>query len=127
MFVGVARLLIEIPEAGSLKDKRRVVKGFKDRMRARLPISIAEVGEPDRHTLATLGVVTVSSAAKRCHETLNAATRMAETLGDASLVEVTTEVVPFGTDGRSVGTTWPQGTLSGGPADDEPLPWEDET
>ena len=36
MFVGVARFVLQIPGARSLKDRRKVVKSFKDRVRARL-------------------------------------------------------------------------------------------
>lgn len=127
MFVGVAKFVLEIPDARSLKEKRRVVKSFKDRLAVRLPVSVAEVGDADRHTLATIGVVTVSSDRRRCHETMGAATRMAESIGDAALAAVTTEILPFGSDGRSVGAAWPRGTLSGGPElEEDQLPWEGE-
>ncbi|MFM2077254.1 MAG: hypothetical protein RJA49_1144, partial [Actinomycetota bacterium] len=45
MFVGVARIVLQIPGARSLKDRRRVVTGLKDRTRATLPVSIAEIGD----------------------------------------------------------------------------------
>jgi hypothetical protein len=102
VFVGVARIQLQVPGARSLKDKRRAVKSFKDRARARLPLSIAEVGDLDRHQLATLGVAVVSGQAARCDEILSAAVSMARTLADAVLLAVATEVVPFGTAGRGV-------------------------
>jgi hypothetical protein len=45
MYIGVLRLVFQIPGAASLKDRRRVVKSFKDRVKARFPVSIAEVGD----------------------------------------------------------------------------------
>ena len=102
MFVGVARLVIQIPGARSLKDRRRVVKSFKDRMRARLPVSVAEVGDLERYQVATLGVAVVSGEAARCDEMLSAASSMARTLADAVLADVRTEVVPFGDGGSGL-------------------------
>ena len=66
MFVGVARLVLQIPGARSLKDRRQVVKSFKERARARLPVSISEVGDVERHQVATLGAVTVARDSAYC-------------------------------------------------------------
>ena len=102
MFIGVLRLVFQIPGATSLKDRRRVVKGFKDRVRARFPVSIAEVGDLSRWQVATLGVVTVSGEAARCSEVLSAVSRAAEQAGDAVLADVATEIVPFGAGGAGI-------------------------
>ena len=48
MHVGVMRLVLEIPGARSLKDKRQVVRSFKERVKSRLGVSIAEVGHHDK-------------------------------------------------------------------------------
>jgi uncharacterized protein YlxP (DUF503 family) len=72
VFVGVGRLVLSIPGARSLKDRRRVVKSLKDRMRAKLPVSLAEVGELERYQVATLGLAVVSNEAARCSEILAA-------------------------------------------------------
>jgi uncharacterized protein YlxP (DUF503 family) len=102
MFIGVARIVLQIPGARSLKDRRRVVKSFKDRARARLPVSIAEVGDVERHQVATLGVAVVSGDAARCSEVLSHAASMASGLGDALLADVATEIVAFGAGGSSL-------------------------
>lgn len=102
MFVGVARLVLSIPGARSLKDKRRVVKSLKDRMRARLPVSLAEIGELERYQVATLGLAVVSNEAARCSEVLSAAAGMARVARDAVLADVATEIVPFGDGGRGI-------------------------
>lgn len=103
MFVGVGRFVIQIPGARSIKDRRRVVKSFKDRLRARLPVTAAEVGELEQLQVATLGVAVVSNEADRCHEILSAALGMARSLPDAVLADVRTEIVPFGFGGQSLG------------------------
>ena len=102
MFVGVARLVIQVPGARSLKDRRRVVKSFKDRLRARLPVSVAEVGDTERLQVATVGVAIVSGDSKRCHEILGAASAMARQLSGGVLADVATEVVSFGDGGRGI-------------------------
>lgn len=102
MFIGVARLVLQIPGARSLKDRRRVVKSFKDRARARLPISIAEVGDVERYQVATLGVAVVSKEAARCSEMLSHTAAMASGLSGAVLADVKTEIVAFGAGGSSL-------------------------
>jgi hypothetical protein len=102
MFVGVARLVLQIPGARSLKDRRRVVKSFKDRVRARLPVTVAEVGDVERYQLATLGVAVVSGDSERCREVLSRVRSLADQMGDAVLADVRTEVVSFGSGGQGI-------------------------
>jgi uncharacterized protein len=102
MFIGVLRLVFQIPGAASLKDRRRVVKSFKDRVKARFPVSIAEVGDLERWQVATLGVAIVSGEAARCQEVLSAVSRAAEQANDAVLADVATEIVPFGAGGSGI-------------------------
>ena len=59
--VGVLHLKLNIVQAQSLKDKRRVVKGFKDRMRSAHNISIAEVEYLDEHRWSVLAVAMVGN------------------------------------------------------------------
>lgn len=102
MFVGVGRLVIQIPGASTIKDRRRVVKSFKDRLRAKLPVSVAEVGDTEALQVATLGLAVVSNETGRCHEILASALSMARVLPDAVLCDVRTEVVPFGAGGKGL-------------------------
>jgi uncharacterized protein YlxP (DUF503 family) len=98
MFVGVLRLSLHIPHARSLKDKRRVVLSFRDRVRSRFDVSIAEVGAQDLHQRAVLGVSVVSGDAAVCDSVLEQVARAAETLGDAVLTDRATELVTIGDD-----------------------------
>ena len=65
MIVGVLRVSLIIRESRSLKDKRRVVKSIKDRVRNRLNAAIAEVDSQDLRQRADLAAVTVST--ERAH------------------------------------------------------------
>ena len=63
MIVGVLQLEIAVPDAMSLKDKRRVIKSIKDRIAHGHNVSIAEVGALDEHRRSVLGVVMVANDA----------------------------------------------------------------
>lgn len=102
MFVGVARLVLAIPGARSLKDRRRVVKSLKDRLRARVPVSLAEVGDLERYQVATLGMAVVSNEAARCSEVLSQAVGMARVARDAVLSDVATEIITLGEGGGAI-------------------------
>jgi uncharacterized protein YlxP (DUF503 family) len=102
VFVGVLRLVLQIPGARSLKERRKVVKSFKDRVRARLPVSVAEVGDVERHQVATVAVSVVARESQRVREILSAAKSMAGNLSGALLADVASEIVPFGEGGRGL-------------------------
>jgi uncharacterized protein YlxP (DUF503 family) len=102
VFVGVARIVLQIPGARSLKDRRRVVKSFKDRVRGRVPVAIAEVGDLERYQVATLGVSTVSNEAARCSEALSAVVKLARQVSDAVLADVATEITSYGEGGSGI-------------------------
>ncbi len=61
MTIGVLQIELEIADAMSLKDKRRVILSLKDRIRHGRNVSIAEVGALDEHRRAILGVAMVSN------------------------------------------------------------------
>jgi uncharacterized protein YlxP (DUF503 family) len=61
MIVGVLQLELSVPDAFSLKDKRRVIKSLKDRIAHGHNVSIAEVGALDEHRRSVLGLAMVSN------------------------------------------------------------------
>jgi len=103
MFIGVSRIVLAIPGARSLKDKRRVVHAFRDRVRARLSVSIAEVGELELYQRATLGVAVVARDSAHCSSLLSDVERAARGLREAWVSDVATEVIPMGMGGASLG------------------------
>ena len=62
--IGLVHLRLNIVQAMSLKDKRRVLRSFKDRLRNGHNVSVAEVGGMDNHRLAVLAV-TMAGGDKR--------------------------------------------------------------
>jgi len=61
MTVGVLQIELSIPDAMSLKDKRRVILSLKDRIAHGHNVSIAEVGALDEHRRSIIGIAMVSN------------------------------------------------------------------
>lgn len=61
MKVLVLKLILIIPYASSLKDKRRVVKAIKDKIWVKFRASISEIDAHNSTQKAVLGVVYVSN------------------------------------------------------------------
>jgi len=78
MVVGVLRLSLFIGGSGSLKERRRVVKSLKDRIRSRFNVSVEDVGEQDLWQSATLGVAVVASDGRFADEVLSKVARIVE-------------------------------------------------
>lgn len=64
MTVGVLQLELAVPDAMSLKDKRRAIRSLKDRLSNGRNVSVAEVGALDEHRRCVLGVAMVSNDSK---------------------------------------------------------------
>jgi len=61
MTVGVLQRELNVGDAMSLKDKRRVVLSLKDRIAHAHNVSIAEVGALDEHRRAIIGIAMVAN------------------------------------------------------------------
>ena len=70
MVVGVLEFRMFLRESRSLKDKRRVVKGLKDRIAHRFPVSIAEVDALDNRQQAHFGAAIVSNDRRHVEQVL---------------------------------------------------------
>jgi uncharacterized protein YlxP (DUF503 family) len=62
MVVSMLVLIIELPEATSLKDKRSVVSSVKTRLRTKFRVSCAEVDLLDSMAFAEIGAALVSNS-----------------------------------------------------------------
>ncbi len=92
--LGVARVVLHLPESGSLKSKRQVVSGLLRRVRQEFKVSAAEVGELDRWQLAELVVATVSGDARQSDRVLAAALSFIEAHADGAMIaDVSTELL----------------------------------
>lgn len=92
--LGVARVVLHLPNSGSLKSKRQIVSGLLRRLRQELKVSAAEVGELDRWQLAELAIATVSGDRRQADRLLAASLSFVEAHSDGALVtDVSTELI----------------------------------
>jgi hypothetical protein len=92
--LGIARVVLHLPDSGSLKSKRQIVSGLLHRLRQELKVSAAEVGELDRWQLAELAVATVSGDRRQADKVLAAALSFIEAHCDGAMVsDVSTELI----------------------------------
>ncbi len=95
MYVGVVTFELHIPHSGSLKEKRSVVRALRDRLRARLEISVAEVALNDLHQRARLAMAMVSGDASVIERAFGSALEMVESEADGQLIGWEQELIPF--------------------------------
>ncbi|HUF46253.1 MAG TPA: DUF503 domain-containing protein [Vicinamibacterales bacterium] len=79
MIVALLSVELFLPTAGSLKDKRVVLRRLKDRLGA-LNVAVAEVEHQDLWQRAGLGIVTVASSDQVAEQTLATALETIERL-----------------------------------------------
>ena len=92
MIVGVLRIELVIHEARSLKDKRRVIKSVKDRIRASFNVSVAEVDHHDVHQRCTLAAVVVGNEAGHIHAQLDKIVDLVRARVGGGLLDYTREL-----------------------------------
>ena len=90
--VGLLHLEFHLPQAGSLKDKRRRVKSFKDRVAHRFNVSIAEVASLDDRRRAVLAVAMVANDRRFTQSCLDKIVDYVRLDRSASLVDYELEV-----------------------------------
>ena len=93
MVVGVLSVRLIIRGAGTLKDKRRVIKGLKDRIGNACNVSISEVGTLDHCQYAKLGIAMVGNDDKYVNGALSNLINMLRSVVAAGLVDYHLEFV----------------------------------
>ena len=91
--IGVLTLELRIEDAHSLKEKRHVVKGLKDRLRSRHNVSVAEIDYQDVWQRSVIAAVTVSADRNRAEAVLQVVEREAANLLGGMLVGSSVEWV----------------------------------
>lgn len=93
MTIGVLQLEIGVPDAMSLKDKRRVIKSMKDRIAHAHNVSIAEVGALDEHRRAILGIAMVGNDGRYIEGALSKLVDLVRAIPQASLIDYQLELL----------------------------------
>ncbi|HEX5369099.1 MAG TPA: DUF503 domain-containing protein [Dehalococcoidia bacterium] len=94
MSVALCRLTLRLPENGSLKGKRQVIKSIQQRLRNRYNVSVAEVEHNELWQLAGLHIVAVSNSSAHAEEVVNKAVDyLAELRLDVEIIEQEAEIL----------------------------------
>ena len=98
MFVGVLRLTLHLPDPGSLKSKRHLLRSAIDRVKARFNVSIAEVAENDLWQKSVVGVAAVGNDHAFVNESLDKVADFVASMhgGQIQVTSRDIEIVPYG-------------------------------
>lgn len=91
--VGVALVELHLPEARSLKDKRRIVKSLLERLHRKHRISIAETGHHDLLQRAELVLAAVARSEQEANRLLDELRAEIEWQADAVLTAFQPELI----------------------------------
>ena len=91
MVVGTCKVTLFIPDGGSLKEKRLVLRRIKDRVRNKFNVSIAEVDDCDLWQRSTLGVAIVSKDSTFANQVISSVVGMIEANHDISVIDIQTD------------------------------------
>jgi uncharacterized protein YlxP (DUF503 family) len=86
--IGVLTLELRLEYSHSLKEKRHVVLGLKERLRNKFNVAVAEIDYQDLWQRALIAAVTVSSDHGRAEQVLQAVEKEAAALLGPDLVQV---------------------------------------
>ena len=91
--VAVGTVELHLPDVGSLKGKRHVLKGLKEKVRARFEVAVAEVDHHDVWQRATLAVACVSHDSRHANEVVSKAVDFIEGNFDGYVTGVSVEIL----------------------------------
>ncbi|HWB83762.1 MAG TPA: DUF503 domain-containing protein [Bryobacteraceae bacterium] len=89
--VGVLTLELRLEDSHSLKDKRHVVHGLKERLRHKFNVAVAEIDYQDLWQRAAIAAVTVSSDHAHAERLLQSVEEEAASVLGRVLAEATVE------------------------------------
>jgi uncharacterized protein YlxP (DUF503 family) len=91
--VAVGTVELHLSEVHSLKEKRHILKGIKERVRSRFNVSIAEVGHQDTWQRSALAVACVSDDSRHANEVVSKTVNYIESLAEGRVIEVSVEIL----------------------------------
>jgi len=91
--VALGLVELHLPDVGSLKDKRHVLKGLKEKVRARFEVSVAEVDHQDVWQRATLAVAYVSADARHANTVISKAMDFIEDNVAGRVIDTSVEIL----------------------------------
>ena len=94
MHLGVCRIMLHLPEAGSLKDKRQVARSLTARIRNTFNVAVAEVEDQQLWQRLTLAVCCISTDPSHANEMVSKVVEfIQESNRDLVLLDHETEII----------------------------------
>jgi hypothetical protein len=87
MIIAVLKVDFYLHGASSLKDKRTIIRGIKDRLNKKFNVSLAEVDFQDKWQRARLGIVQVGSDFKYLEQNMNTIFKILDSNASAEIIE----------------------------------------
>ena len=91
--VALGTVELHLPDVESLKDKRHVLKGLKQKVRARFEVAVAEVDHQDMWQRATLAVAYVSDDSRHANEVISKALDLIEANVEGMVIQESVEIL----------------------------------
>ena len=95
MIVGFGIITIRIHESHSLKEKRKVVKTFSNKIKNKFNVSIGEVGANDMHQRAEIGFSIVGNDKSFINSAIDKLFNFADNLGLAEIIDTEFELINY--------------------------------
>jgi len=94
LHLGVCRIILHLPDSGSLKDKRQVSRSLTTRIRNTFNVAVSEVEDHDLWQRLTLGVCCVSTESAHANETVSKVVEfVVDSRRDLELLDYQTEII----------------------------------
>jgi uncharacterized protein len=93
VFTGSLTVDLLLGDVHSLKEKRAVVKPIAAELRRRFAVAAAEVGDPDLHRRAQVGVATVAGQPAQVTDVLDACERLLAERPEVTLLSTHRQLV----------------------------------
>ena len=91
--VALGLVELHLPDVESLKGKRHVLKGLKEKVRARFEVSVAEVDHQDLWQRATLALAYVSADWRHANEVVTKAMDFIEDNVEGQVLDTSVEIL----------------------------------
>jgi uncharacterized protein YlxP (DUF503 family) len=76
--VSILHFVVDLPDIGSIKEKRQIVQSVKNRLQNKFKISVAEVDLQDSRRFAEIGAAVISNSKQYGESVLHKALQFAE-------------------------------------------------
>ena len=94
MHLGVCRIILHLPDSGSLKDKRQVSRSLSVRIRNTFNVAVAEIEDQELWQRLTLGICCISTDASHANEMVSKVVEFVEdSRRDLELLDYQPEII----------------------------------